>query len=99
MAFFSDLPARFLRGRFFPQRSELLDNLREPRLRVRVRFLHQRLTLDLQLHDAPLDLVNFYGQRINLHAQTRGGFINQINRLIRQETDRKYSDAKAWPPQ
>ena len=35
--------------------------------------LQQRLALDFQLQDAPLDFVDFHGQRIDLHAQAGGG--------------------------
>jgi ATP-dependent Clp protease ATP-binding subunit ClpA len=42
----------------------------------------QRLPLDFQLHDAPLDFINLHGQRIELHAQARAGFVNEVNRLV-----------------
>ena len=44
-----------------------------------------RLALDFQLHDAPLDLVNFRGKRIDLHAQSGGRFVHQVNRLVGKE--------------
>ena len=54
-------------------------------LRMRVGLFQQRLPLDFQLHDAPLDLVDFHGQRIDLHAQACGGFVDQVDRLVRQK--------------
>ena len=41
----------------------------EPLLRRRVGLLAQRLALDLELHDAPLDLVELGRHRVDLHAQ------------------------------
>jgi len=43
------------------------------------------LALDFELQDAALDLVNFRGQRIDLHAQAGGGFIDQVDGLVWQE--------------
>ena len=57
-----------------------------PFLGMRVLFLQQRLPLDFQLQDAPLDFVDFHWQGIDLHAQTRGRFVDQVNGLVRQET-------------
>ncbi len=52
---------------------------------MRVSLLEQGLALDFQLHDAPLDFVDFHGQRIHLHAQRRGGFVHQVDGLVGQE--------------
>ena len=42
----------------------------------------ERLQLDLQLHDVPVDLIDLGRLRIDLHADTRGSFINQIDGLV-----------------
>ena len=80
------LPLGFARARFLAQRGQLDFELFQPFLRVRVGFVQQRLALDFQVQDAPLDFVNFNGQRIELHAQARGGFIDQIDGLVRKKT-------------
>jgi hypothetical protein len=48
-------------------------------------FFTHRLALDFQLHDATFDFVDFGGQRIDLHAQSGRGFVDQVNGFIRQE--------------
>ena len=52
---------------------------------MRVGFLAQRLALDFELHDAALDFVDLRGQRIDFHAQSGGGFIDQVDGLVGQE--------------
>jgi hypothetical protein len=43
------------------------------------------LALDLQLHHAAVDLVQFLGLGVDLHAQFAGGLIDQVDGLVRQE--------------
>ena len=50
-----------------------------------IRLLLQRLALDLQLHDAAIEFVQLLGLGIDLHAQPRGGLVDQVDRLVRQE--------------
>ena len=50
-----------------------------------VLFLAERLALDLELHDAPLDLVELHGHRVDLHPQARRGLVDQVDRLVGQE--------------
>ena len=64
---------------------ELRFDLSKPLARMRVGFLEQRLALDFQLHDAAFDLVDFHGQRIELHAQRRRRFVDQVDGLVGQE--------------
>src|SRR5690606_5163613 len=52
----------------------------------RVLFGAQRLALDLQLHDATVDLIQFFRLGINLHAQASRRLVDEVNGLIRQET-------------
>ncbi len=52
---------------------------------MRIGFFQQRLPFDFQLHDAPFDFIDFRRQGINLHAQTRSRFVNQIDRFVRQK--------------
>ena len=79
------LPARLAGVRLLAQPGELLIELPEPLARMRVVLLEQRLALDLQLQNAPFDLIDLHGKRIELHAQSRRRFIDQIDGLIGQK--------------
>ena len=79
------LPLRLARARFLAQSGQLDFELLQPLLRMRVGFVQQRLALDFQMQDAPLDFINFDGQRIQLHAQARGGFVDQVDGLVRKK--------------
>ena len=68
------------------QIGELRFDLSEALPGMRVGFLQQRLALDFELHDAALDFVDFDGQRIDLHAQRGGGFVDEVDGLVGQET-------------
>ena len=57
----------------------------EPFGRGGVGLLPQRLGLDLELHHAPLDLVEFGGHRVDLHAQPRRGLVHQVDGLVGEE--------------
>jgi hypothetical protein len=47
--------------------------------------LLQRLALDLQLHDAAVELVQFLRLAVDLHAQPAARLVDQVDRLVRQE--------------
>jgi hypothetical protein len=64
---------------------KLLFQLLEPFHRRLVRFFSQRLALDLELHDAPFDFVELRGHGVDLHAQPRRRFVDEVNRLVGQE--------------
>ena len=53
-------------------------------LRRVVGFLLQRLALDLELDDAPLEPVHRLGLGVDLHADARGGLVDQVDRLVGQ---------------
>ena len=53
--------------------------------RRRVLLLLQRRALDLELHDAALDFVDLLRHRVDLDAQPRRGFVDQIDRLVGEE--------------
>ena len=65
---------------------QVLLQLLQPLAGAFVLLLLERALLDLQLLDLPLQLVNLGRHGVQLHAQARGGFVNQVNRLVRQET-------------
>ena len=45
----------------------------------------ERLLLDLELHDVPLDLVDLGRHGVDLHAEPRGRLVDQVDRLVGQE--------------
>ena len=50
-----------------------------------VLLLGERLPLDLELHDATLDLVDLLRQRIDLDTQPRRGLVHEVDRLVWEE--------------
>jgi hypothetical protein len=79
------LPVRLHLVRLLAQVGQLaLDRLAARRARL-VLLLLQRLELDLELLNAPLDLVDLCGHRVDLDAQPRGGLVDQVDRLVGQE--------------
>jgi hypothetical protein len=48
-------------------------------------LLRHRRELDLELAHAPLGLVEFERRRVDLHAHARGGLVDEVDRLVRQE--------------
>ena len=51
-----------------------------------VLLLLQRDLLDLELDDAPLELVERLGLGVDLHADARGGLVDEVDGLVRQES-------------
>ena len=82
---FFDLPSRLASVRFLAESGQFDFELFQALFRVRIRFMQQRLPLDFQVQDAPLDFINFDRKRIHLHAQARGGFVDQVDGLVRKE--------------
>ena len=79
------LPARLHLARLLAQVGEVaLDRLAARDGRV-VLLLLERLALDLELHDAALDLVDLGRHRVDLDAQLRRGLVDQVDRLVGQE--------------
>ena len=64
---------------------QLLLDLDEAVLRGLVLLKLQRLALDLQLHDAAVELVELLGLGIDLHPQPRGRLVDKVDRLVGQE--------------
>jgi hypothetical protein len=64
--------------------SQLLFEPLESRAAARVVLLLQRLLLDLELASATCELVELDGERVDLHAQARGGLVDQVDRLVGQ---------------
>ena len=57
----------------------------EALLRGLVRLLLQRLALDLQLDQAPVEPVHRLGLGVDLHADPRRRLVDQVDRLVRQQ--------------
>ena len=51
-----------------------------------VLFLLERFLLDLELDDAALELVEHLGLGVDLHADARAGFVDQVDGLVGQLT-------------
>ena len=66
-------------------------------LRRRVLLLLQRLALDLQLHDAAVDLVQLRRHRVDLGAQLGRRLVHQVDGLVRQEAVGDVAVATAPP--
>ena len=64
---------------------ELGVELRQPLLRHGVGLAGHGHALDLELHDAPLDLVDLVGHGVDLDAQARGGLVDQVDGLVGEE--------------
>ena len=73
-----------LRGLLFEVR-ELLFQLAEPVLRRRVLLFLQCLALDLELDDAPVEILDFFGLGLDLHADSARRFVHQVDGLVGQE--------------
>ena len=80
------LPPQLHLGGFFAKLAQFLFDQRQPLAGRRVVFLAQRLALDLQLNDLALHRLQIRRQRIDLHAQARRSFIDQVDRLVGQKT-------------
>ncbi len=65
---------------------QLLLELGETLLGSLVGLLLQGLALDLELHDAAVDLIEFARHRVDLGAQLGRRLIDQVDGLVRQET-------------
>ena len=58
----------------------------EPLLRAGILLFLERFLLDLQPHDFAVDGIELFRLGIDLHFQPRGGFVDQVDGLVGQET-------------
>ena len=79
------LPALGQLGRLLLEVGKLLLELAETLLRGLVAFLLQRLALDLQLDDAPVEILDLLGLGFDLHPDPARGLVHQVDRLVGQE--------------
>ena len=79
------LPAAGQFGRLLLEVGEFLLELGQPLLARRVAFALQRLALDLELHDPPVEILDFLGLGFDLHADAARRLVHQVDRLVGQE--------------
>ncbi len=78
------LPVRAQSTRLFLQVRQFFFQFSQAFFAGFVLFLLQRLTFDLQLHDLTIDFVQRRRLGIDLHAQARSRFIDQVDGLVGQ---------------
>ena len=85
MAAFSDCHCAFIPA-LFSLSAEISFSTDCLRSRARlVLFLEQRLALDLELDQSPLDLVDFLRQAVDFDPEPARGLVHQVDGLVRQE--------------
>ena len=82
------LPLTFQSGGLVFQVGEFLLKILPARFRRVIRLFFQCGELNFHSHAFPLDLVDLHGTGINLGSQLRRGFVDQVDRLVRQKTVR-----------
>ncbi len=80
------LPARGQLGRLLFEVGQLGFEVGQPVLRRGVGLLLQRLALDLELDDAPVEILDLLGLGFDFHADAARGLVHQVDRLVGQET-------------
>ena len=85
MALFSLVQRSFRAGRFAAQPFEFVFDMAQTVLRRDVVFAIQRLALDFEMRDAPLDVVDLDRHAADLNLQRGAGFVDQVDGLIGQE--------------
>ncbi len=79
------LPLRLHARAPLPELGDLLLDRGEALLPCPVLFLVERLTLDLELDDPPLHLVDLLGKAVDLDAQPARRLVHQVDRLVGEE--------------
>ena len=79
-------PAAGKRVGLLLQLGDLALDALQPVLRRLVVFLLQRLALDLELNETPVEFVQLLRLGIDLHAQAARGLVHEVDGLVRQET-------------
>ncbi|MNF70775.1 hypothetical protein D3C84_526990 [compost metagenome] len=78
------LPDLLQVGVFALQLEDVFLQLGQTLLGGLVLFLLQRLALDLQLDQATVQAIQGFGLGVDLHADAAGGFVDQVDGLVRQ---------------
>ena len=86
----------FLEGGGFPaQPLQLVFDRAETLVRGVVVFLAEGLTLDFQVRNAAVEIVDFNGHGADLQAQGGAGLVDQVDGLVGQEAVGDVAAAKA----
>ena len=83
---FFGLPDFFQIGRFLLELDDFFLDQGQAFLRRFIFFLAHGFTLNLQLDQTAIELVHHLGFGVDFNLDLGGGFVDQINRLVRQET-------------
>ena len=82
---FSDCHLAFIAEDFSLQIGDAFFDVVEPFFRFFVRFARQSLPLDLELQNLAFEHIDLLRQRIDLDANSRRGFVDQVDRFVRQK--------------
>ena len=83
---FFGFPDGFKIGILTLQRLDFVFNQRQAFFRGFIFFALDRFALDLQLNQAAVEFIHHLRLGIDFHLHARRGFVDQINRLVRQKT-------------
>ena len=76
------VPARGQRGGFLLKPGKFTTELFQAILRGGICLLFQGLLLDLELNDPAVEFVELFRLRVDLHAQARGRFVDEVDCLV-----------------
>jgi hypothetical protein len=85
-------------GRLRLQRRDVVLEFLEPCAGRGIGLLPQRLALDLELDQAPVDLVERLGLAVHRHAHTARRLVDEVDRLVRQEAVGDVAVGQGPPP-
>jgi hypothetical protein len=80
------LPARLHRVGLLAQLGDLALDGSEPRFARGVGLLLERLALHFELDELACELIELLGHRVDLHAHAARGLVDEVDRLVGQET-------------
>ena len=80
------VPARGQLGKLLFVVRQFCAQLLQALLGCRVFFFGERHLFDLESAHQPFDFVDLDGTRVDLHPQPAGGLVDQVDRLVRQES-------------
>src|SRR5690348_3085553 len=83
---FFDLPLGLEAAGFLTESGEFLFEFLEALAGMRIGFLGKSLALDFELENASLNFVDFGGHGIEFHSQACGGFVYEVDGLVREKT-------------
>ena len=85
---FLTLPAQLHLSGLLAQLTQLFLDQVQAFARGGIVFLAQSLPLDFELDDRAFDGIDLHGQRIDFHAETGCGFVDEVDGLVREKAIR-----------